>query len=364
MPKKIALVHEYFNQLGGAERVVLKLAAMFPGAPIYTLFITPAIKEQLPSPIQTRIKTSFLQRFPVWLLNKRILFPLYPIAIEQFDFHGFDLVISSSSAYAKSIITRPGTRHICYCHSPMRYLWDWYHNYQEEQHLNWFSSQILPYIFNYLRIWDHVSSKRVDTWIANSEHVQKRIKKYYQQDSIVIYPPVPKAQKDLMIKKEKYFLVVSRLSPYKKVELAIETANKHKLPLKIVGTGQMQKQLQRQAGATIEFLGRVSDHALTKLYQQAQALLFLGEEDFGLVMIEALAHGTPVIAYAAGGALEIVQPGINGEFFEKPTPESLITAIHTLTRNNYQRATIVKSIEKFEEKVFEEKIKKIVEKNF
>ncbi|MEI6222422.1 MAG: glycosyltransferase, partial [bacterium] len=263
--QKTALVHEYFNQLGGAERVVLQLAELFPEAPIYTLFITPAIREKLPLQVESRIRTSFLQRFPQWMLNKRLLFPLYPIAIEQFDFGQYTTVISSSSAYAKGIITRPQTKHVCYCHSPTRYLWDWYHNYLDEQPLGWISKKFLPFILGKIRLWDHIASKRVDFWLANSSHVQKRIKKYYQAESTVVYPPVPVKKisanhpAPLAAQQRRYFLIVSRLSAYKKLELAIEACNRLGVSLKIAGIGRELERLQQIAGEKIAFLGRVSD---------------------------------------------------------------------------------------------------------
>ncbi len=363
-PKNIAIVHEYLNQLGGAERVLVTLAEMYPHAPIYVLFVRQETVRQLPEHIQKRIHTSWLQKLPVWVLQSRMLFPFYPVAIEQFDLRSFDLVISSSSAYAKNILTGPETHHLCYCHSPMRYVWDAFHGYRKEQGLGKFLQFCTATLLSKIRMWDYFGANRVDTFIANSQHVQARIKKYYGRSSVVIYPPctIPTLDdiKNLPPKKE-YFLIVARLSPYKNIESAVRVCTKLNLPLKVVGTGRSEKDVKAIAGPTIEFLGRVSDEMLKQLYQEAKAFLFPSEEDFGMTMVEALGWGTPVIALNKGGAQEIITNNNEGILYDDPTDEGLAQAIAQMQTMNFSPIRLHKRSELFSIQTFKESIYHVVD---
>ena len=299
---KVALVHDYLNQMGGAERVVLALHEIFPDAPIYTSIYDP----QRVDPVFQKmdIRTSFMQKLPLVTKHHQPYLPFYPFAMESLDLRGYDLVLSSSSAFAKGVITRPETMHICYCHTPMRWCWN-YDEYVEREHLGKIARLALPFFITKLRSWDQTSSMRVDHFIANSPVVAERIQKYYRRDAVVIPPPVV-AQRftfDPETQVEDYFLIVSRLVPYKRIDLAIEACNKLQLPLVIIGSGRDLERLKKLAGPTVRFMGRLSDEDVLYYYAHCRALLFPGEEDFGITPLEAQASGRPVIAYGAGGAL-------------------------------------------------------------
>ena len=355
---KIALVHELFIKMGGAEKVVEKLAEMYPKSPLYTL-----VKDEKkfePWLKQRQVITSPLQKIfdrlnhPKWLLGKM------PKAIESFDFSEFDAVISSSSAFAHGLKTNKEVKHICYCHSPMRYAWDYTHQYTQGMS---FPMQLgVARLLNEIRVWDFESSNRPDVMIANSQHVQKRISKYYRRASDVIYPPVKikdfKATKD----HDDYFLIVSALTPFKRIDLAIEAFNKLGRHLVIIGDGSQRKILESMAKDNIEFLGRRSDEEVVEYMQNCRAFIFPGEEDFGMTPVEAMAAGKPVLAYGAGGVLESVIEGETGEFFSELTPQSLTQGLTRLLLNeeNYDHKKIRQQVEKFDEAIFEEKMRKVV----
>lgn len=352
---KVALVHDYLNQYGGAERVLEEFCRIFPKAPIYTLFYDAkgtgfAFKNR-------RIKTSFLQKAPFVKSHHRSFLMLMPIAIEQFDFSQYDLVLSDSSSYAKGVITPPGTAHICYCHTPIRYAWDDSHRYINEFGYSRAAQKIIPFFMNYIRFWDEQAAARVDGFIANSSFVAKRIKKYYQRESEIIHPPIRTDLFYLSQKPEKYFLMVGRLLTYKRFDLAIEAFNQLGWPLKIVGDGPARTRLEKMARGNIEFVGLVSDSRLRDYYAHCRAFVFPQEEDFGIVPVEAMASGRPVIAYQGGGALEIVQPGITGVFFKKQTAECLIDALKQFKSDDFESKIIKKQAEKFSQERFREKIK-------
>jgi len=356
---KVAIVHEYLNQIGGAERVLLALHQLYPEAPVYTLFYD---KKKVPSFFNgLEVRTSFVERIPFFHSQYKKLFFLLPTAVEQFDLRDYEVVISSSSAYAKGVITQPETCHICYCYSPMRYVWDWYHAYLDEQGLGALSRAIVAPLLSYVRLWDAESAKRVDYFIAISHHVAQRIKKYYGRESTVIYPPINtelfQPSKDI----DDYYLVVSRLAPYKKIDLAIEAFNELKLPLKIAGEGPDRSRLEKMAGSTTEFLGRQSDEALKELYSHCQALIFPAEEDFGMTPLEVQAAGRPVIALAQGGVLETVIDGETGILFKEQTKGALIEAIKKAKSKRFDSQTIRRQAAKFDTKVFNDKITRFVE---
>ena len=350
---KVALVHDYLIRFGGAERVLLELAKMWPEAPIYTLLYDEAKMNQW-FPAQ-RVRVSFLQKFPNWLKKRhKYLLPFLPIAPETFDLRDFDLVVSSSSVFAKGVVTRPKTIHINYCHNPARFLWDYSFEYLDQQHIGVFKKIIANWVLNYIRLWDRASSKRVDYFIDNSKATADRISKYYRRDAKVIYPPVKIASGERLITDCKeigkdYFLIVSQLTPYKKVDVAIEAFNKLKLPLVIIGDGPQKESLLKIAGPNVKILGWLDDSTTAAYYQNCLAFIFPGEDDFGMAPVEAMMFGKPVLALGAGGALETVLPGMTGELFDAPTPEVLADGVRRLRENlsNYSPLVIKKWAEKF-----------------
>ncbi len=276
---KVALVHDYLNQMGGAERVVLALHELFPDAPLYTSIYDPQRVDAAFRSID--IRTSFMQKLPLVKKHHQPFLPLYPFAMERFDLRGYDLVLSSSSAFGKGVITRPGTMHICYCHTPMRWCWN-YDEYVERENLGRVARSILPFFITNLRVWDQTTSMRVDHFIANSPVVADRIQKYYRREAVVIPPPVEASHflYDPATQPEEYFLVVSRFMPYKRIDLAIEACNQLGLPLLIIGSGRDEQRLKKLAGPTIRFLGRLPDEEVLHYYAHCRALILPGEEDF------------------------------------------------------------------------------------
>lgn len=343
---KIALVHDYLNQYGGAERVLEVLCRMFPDAPIYTTLYS----EQATNGVFCKrdIRFSFLQNIP-FVKRYHHAFPfLMPLAVERFDFSEFDVVLSVSHSFAKGVITKPSTKHVSYCLTPPRYLWDDSHRYvQEFQYPAIIKAFALPFL-SYLRVWDREASVRPDAMIAISDFVRQRIAKYYHRDVPVLYPPVDVSQFRIMNGYHDYYLMVGRLVTYKKFDLAINAFNKLEWPLKIVGAGMDEKRLRRMAGKNIEFLGAVTDAQLANLYGHAKALVFPQEEDFGIAPLESMASGRPVIAYRGGGATETVIDGETGVFFDEQTPESLISALEKFDPSAYKTTTCRAQAEKFD----------------
>ncbi len=325
---KVALVYDRVNKWGGAERVLLAMHKIFPDAPLYTSVYN---KEKASWADVFDVKTSFLQNFPYATSLHQLYATLMPLAFESFNFDGYDLVISVTSESAKGIITKPTTKHICYCLTPTRYLWSGYEDYFKNPMLRFFSKPAV----SYLRAWDKIAAQRPDGFIAISTAVQKRIKKYYNRDSEIIYPPLDELSKDVKTESSDYFLVVSRLVYYKRVDIAIKAFNKLNLPLKIIGTGSEEESLKKIANPNIEFLGNLTDEKLSFYYKNCRALIFPGLEDFGLVMAEAQSFGKPIIAFKGGGALDIIQKGVTGEFFENQTPESLIEVLEKFESTSY-----------------------------
>ncbi len=323
---KVALVHDYLNQMGGAERVVMAFHEIFPDAPIYTSIYDPQRVD--PAFQKMDIRTSFMQKLPMVTKHHQPYLPVYPFAMENFDLRGYDLVLSSSSAFGKGVITKPETMHICYCHTPMRWCWN-YEEYVEREHLGRLSRSLLPFLMTGLRTWDQTSAMRVDHFIANLPVVAERIQKYYRREAVVIPPPVEgdRFHFDPTVEPEDYFLILSRLIPYKRIDLAIEACNQLQLPLVIIGGGRDLERLKKMAGPTIRFMGRLSDEEVLYYYAHCRAFLFPGEEDFGITPLEAQASGRPVIAYGAGGALTSVVDGVTGVFFREQTVESLVSVL-------------------------------------
>lgn len=358
---RIALVHDFLIQDGGAERVLRAFREIWPKAPIFTLVSDPLYAKELFS--DAKIKTSFLQKMPFGLKHYQWYLPLMPAAIERLDLREFDAVLSSSSAFAKGVITSPETMHICYCHTPTRYLWTDTLNYVDEINLNPAVRKLVPLILPNLRLWDKACAERVDKFIANSETVQKRIKKYYNRESDVINPPVD-ADKFSVDKPENFYLIGGRLVPYKRYDIAIEAFGKLGIPLKIFGAGPELENLKEIAKPNIEFLGKVSEQEKAELYKKCIAFLHPQEEDFGITALEAMVSGRPVIAYNKGGALETVISGITGEFFDDQTWECLAHTILRFRPENYSPARIREHAMQFDKKNFKARIKYYVEKNW
>ncbi len=321
---KVALVYDRVNKWGGAERVLLSLHKIFPKAPLYTSVYNP---QSATWAKVFRVCSTFLQKFPFALTHHQWYAPLMPIAFESFNFDAYDVVISVTSEAAKGILTKPTTKHICICLTPTRYLWSGYTEYFSNHLLKF----VTKFIVSLLRKWDFAASRRPDEYIAISKEVQRRIKKYYKKPSQVIYPPIQLEKKRLPQKVHNdYFLVVSRLIPYKRIDIAIKACNSLGVPLKIVGIGSEEKYLRSIAGPTIEFIGSLTDEKLIGYYNDCCALLFPGTEDLGLTILEAQAHGKPVVAYKAGGALETIIEGKTGEFFAPQTSRALLKKLQFL----------------------------------
>ncbi len=358
---KIALVHDYLVQYGGAERVLEACAEIWPYAPIYTLiYDQEAMRGKF---TEKRIYTSFLQHWPLARRHHRLFPPLMPLAIEQFDFRQYDIVLSDSSSYAKGILTRPETLHISYVHTPMRYAWDDCQKYTEDFGFPKMIKRLVPFFMNPIRLWDKASADRVDMYVANSQFVKKRIAKYYRKEAVVIHPPVnidrfyvaPRGER------KEYFLMVGRLIAYKRHDIAIEACNRLGLPLKIIGRGPEYDRLRRLAGPTIEFLDRVSDEDLPRYYAECQAFIFPQEEDFGIVAQEAFASGRPIIAYHGGDIVEHLESGKMGEFFHAQTADSLATVLPKFDPDRYDGQYIRLQAERFDKEQFKAKIKNLVE---
>ncbi len=346
---KIAILHDYLNQYGGAERVLETLHELFPEAPVYTSIFDPAA---MPAGYRRwDIRTSFMQRLPGVMRHHQLYLPLYPLAFEGFDLSGYDLVLSNSSAWCKGVLTSPATLHLCYCLTPMRWVW----NYREYVQRERFGKPIrlaLPFFMNWLRMWDRVSADGVDQFATISRTVAARVGKYYRRDSTVIYPPVETNDFSISDTHDDYFLVVSRLIPYKRIDIAVEAFNQLGLPLLIVGDGRDRASLQRKAGPNIHFLGRVPDDEVRHYFSRCRAFLFPGEEDFGITPVEAQACGRPVVAYAGGGALDTVIDGVTGKLFHPQTPEALADAVRSLDGCNFDPAAIRRNAERFDTACF------------
>lgn len=355
---RVALVHDYLNQMGGAEKVLLTLTELFPSAPIYTSIYAPNRVDRRFRSMD--IRTSFMQRLPLVKRKHQPFLPLFPQAFERMDLRGYDLVISDSSAFAKGVVTRPDALHVCYCHTPMRWAWN-YEDYVERERLGRLARTALPPFISRLRQWDYATAARVDHFLANSPTVAARIAKYYRREATYLPPPVETSRFHVSAEHDDYFLVVSRLVPYKRLDLAVEACSRLHLPLRVIGGGRDEARLRRIAGKTVRFLGRLSDEEVHAQLARCRAFIFPGEEDFGITPVEAMAAGRPVVAYGAGGALATVVDGVTGLYFFQQTPEALMEALAHLDTMTFDAHVVRRHAEEFDSDRFKRRFTQFVE---
>ncbi len=356
---KLALVHDYLIQDGGAERVLMALHEMYPEAPVYTLLhdrgrANPVFKDW-------DVKTSFLQSLPGGLRRYQWMLPLMPTATESYNLSEYDVVISSSSAFAKGVVTRPETLHISYCHTPTRYLWTDSLSYVEELRVPRLVKGILPALLSYLRLWDRMAADRVGAFVANSETVADRIRKYYNRDAAVIHPPVDVESFYISPKAGNYYLAGGRLVSYKRFDIAVKAFSQLGIPLKIFGEGPELPRLRAMAKPNITFLGRVTEQEKKDLYSKCVAFLHPQIEDFGITAVEAMASGRPVIAYSRGGALETVSPGTSGIFFNEQTWENLAHTVIRFKPEIFDPVKIRNHAFAFSNTIFKKRMSELVE---
>ena len=354
LPEHIALVHDWLTGMRGGEKCLEVLCELYPRAPIYTLL---ALPDTLSETIRAHdIRTSFLQKLPWAGTRYRHYLPLFPRAIESFDMREFDLVVSSSHAVAKGVRLGADTLHVSYVHTPMRYIWDMFDQYFSKEQVGTVQRAVVKVVAARLRRWDVASSARVHHFIANSQYVRQRIARCYGREAAVIYPPVDTGRFSVSRRDDGYFLVLSALVPYKRVDLAVQAFNELQLPLRVVGGGPDYDRLRAMAGPTVRFDGAVDDAAIVDAYAGCTALLFPGEEDFGIVPVEAMASGKPVLAYRKGGATETVLQGVSGTFFDEQRSASLIDAVRNFRREDYDADAIRAHAERFDIAVFRKNI--------
>jgi glycosyltransferase involved in cell wall biosynthesis len=358
---KVAIVHDWFVG-GGAERVVYELHKMYPKAPIYTSYCSPEWQRRLSG---TQVITSYMQRWPFSKLRK-FLPPLRALWFSRLDLSGYDLVISSSGAEAKAVKVAKPAVHINYCHAPTHYYWSRYDDYLENPgfgRLDWLARIGLKILLGPMRRWDHKAAQRPHHMIANSNYIKQQIEKYYGREAAVIHPPVDierfsgKAEEP-----RRGFVTAGRQTPYKRIDLAVAACTQLNLPLVVLGSGPDHSRLKKAAGKSVTFLRGKNDEELAHYFQTSLAFIFPGVDDFGIVAVEALAAGTPVIAYEAGGALDYVQPGKNGEFFKEQTAESLASVLSRFNPDSYNNSAVAKTAQTFSPERFHESISKYIKK--
>jgi len=349
---KIAMVHDYFTQMGGAEKVAEELYNMLPGA---DLFATVALKSKMPSTlVDVKVNTSWMQRLPKMSEYYRFYFPLYPFAVRSLDLSQYELIVSSSSGYVKGVHINPDAVHVCYCHTPMRWVWS-YDSYSARESFGLGVRTLLPALIRSLRMWDEDAARQPDHFVANSRAVAARIKKAYGRTAEVIEPPIDIHRFRVSKDQDDYYVVLSRLQSYKRIDLAVSACSMLKKNLVVIGSGPDMDSLKKIAGPTIKFVGRISDEDVEHYVSRCKALIFPGEEDFGMAPLEVAAAGRPTIAYGAGGALETIVENQTGLFFPEQTTEAVADAIERFERQRWNASFIRKHAEGFRTEVFQER---------
>ncbi len=361
MDFKIAIVHDYLAQDGGAERVLKSFHEIWPEAPIFVLFHD---ADKIPYLKKESLTESFLSKFPFIRSHYQWYLPLMPVATERYRLHDFDVVLSSTSSFAKGVITSPDTLHISYCHTPPRYLWADTHQYMSDLPVSRVVKFFLPRLTSTMRLWDKMSADRVDHFIANSKTVQNRIQKYYRRTSEVIHPPVEVDTFSIKPTVNTYFVTGGRLVPYKSLDIAVQAFNRLRWPLKIFGIGPELARLRRMAKPHIEFVGKITDAEKAELLGSAQAFIHPQVEDFGITALESMAAGRPVIAYAQGGATETVLPGETGIFFHEQTWESLIDTLLSFKPEIWDPVKIREHAYRFSDSRFKQAMQEYVTNRF
>ena len=362
--RKIAIVHDWLPLYGGAERVLEQILVVFPKADVFSLI--DAIPPEQRGFLQSKeVKTSFVQNLPGGKTRYRSYFPLMPLAVEQFDLSDYDLIISSSYSFAKGVLTGPDQRHLCYCHSPIRYAWDMQHQYLEQAGLTkgW-KSWIVRILLHYVRLWDYRTAGGVDAFAANSAYIARRIMKVYRREAEVIFPPVAVQDFELGEKKEDFYLTASRMVPYKRIDLIAEAFSR--MPEKrliVIGDGPEMERVRAKAGPNVNLLGYKDNPTLRSHLQKAKAFVFAAEEDFGILPVEAQACGTPVIAFGRGGVAETVNPGETGVLFAEQSVESLVDAVRQFEKITFAPEAIRHQAEKFSAQVFRGHFSDFVRRN-
>jgi len=356
---RIAIIHYWLVNMRGGEKVLQALCELFPGADIFTHVHDPLITEEcFPG---HKILTTFIQKLPYARKNYQNYLLLMPMALKRLDLSGYDLVISSESGPAKGVVTAPGALHICYCHTPMRYAWDMYDEYRSNA--PWLKRVLMPPVMHYMRKWDVASAAGVDQFVANSHFVAGRIRKYYGRSAQVIYPPVAVDDFIANERPEDFYLMVGQLTRYKRVDLAVEAFNQSGRRLVIIGEGEQLQLLRQRVRENVQIMGRQPFPVIRDHYSRCRALIFPGVEDFGIVPVEAMASGRPVIAFGYGGATETIKENVTGLFFSEQTADSLNNAVTDFeSRSNFDPLKIAEHAGQFEQNVFKERFKYLVEK--
>lgn len=360
---KVAVVHEWLAGYAGSERVVEQMLQVFPQADLFAIvdFLPPAERAMLGG---RAVQTSFIQKMPLARRYFRGYLPLMPLAVEQWDLSAYDIILSSSHAVAKGVLTRADQLHISYVHTPLRYAWDLSHEYLRQARLGWGPRGLLARaLLHYLRLWDRASADRVDVFLANSRYVAQRIEKTYRRASRVLYPPVDVHKVAAQTQKQDYYLAASRLVPYKRIDLIVEAFRE--MPdrkLVVIGDGPQRKKIERRATANIQLLGYQDDQALARHLEQAKALVFAADEDFGILPVEAQAAGTPVICLGRGGATETVRDGETGIFFHEQSAEAIVQAVRQFEASGVSEdaASISRWADRFNSQRFREELATVV----
>jgi glycosyltransferase involved in cell wall biosynthesis len=354
---KIAMVHDYFTQLGGAEKVAEELYNMLPNA---DLFATVALKNKMPDTLRNvPIRTSWMQRLPKMSEYYRLYFPLYPAAVRSLDLSGYDLVISSSSGYVKGVRASSDAIHVCYCHTPMRWVWS-FDSYSARESFGAGVRTVLPALIRSLRSWDEGAARQPDHFVANSKTVAARIQRAYGRSAEVIVPPIDIRRFKPSKEQGDYYVVLSRLVPYKRIDLAVSACTQLGRKLVVIGSGTALESLKAHAGPTIQFLGRASDEDVEFYVARCRALIFPGEEDFGMAPVEVAAAGRPTIAFRGGGAMETVVEDVTGVFFDEQTTEALVDAIERFEAREWSSSVMRRHAEGFSAEVFRERFTKFL----